>query len=134
MSHDTVFAFETKGTASLDFSVIQHSAMDSLDDSAGERGLTTESEYFNSELHIDYSGDRGLVGADIMQVLSPHVQEALLSFNRKHDEFRMDVSKGVLLLAFGGDLPAGAMDIQRAIDSAVGLAETMLRCLDRVAG
>ena len=131
---DSVFAFEIKSSTALEFWLDQHTSGDRLADSVGDRGITTESEDFNSNLHIGYTGDRGVVGPDILQVLTPDVQEALRRFDRQHDEFRLAVGSWVLLLAYSGDLPATSTDIQQAIDSAVALAETMLPCLDRIAG
>ena len=144
---DSVYTFELKHPTPVDFSLVPPTTMGKLEDLVTSKGISTEATEFNKRFHIQYKGDRGLVGADIFQVLSPDVQEALVQFKEAHHDFRMVFSGAGVFVVLRGDLKVAftnfrksvALDerdasvIQKAIDSSVALADKMLPCLDRMA-
>jgi hypothetical protein len=108
--------------------------------------LTTESNEFNDIFHIDYKGDRGLVGADIFQALSPDIQAELIKYGENDKGFSVLFRKDTVLFSTTGDFKTKYTDFFKSVEldsrdeqvildqinSKVNLAEKILVHLDRL--
>lgn len=65
-----------------------------------QSSLTTESNDFNRNFHIFYEGDAGLVGADILEMLVPDVQEKLFDFRKNVGPFSLLFKGDVVMVSF----------------------------------
>lgn len=139
---ETVYAFRLPREAAHDFALKPQNKLREMEASL-ESGLTTEWNDFNKVFHIDFEGELGEVGADILQVLSPDVQEKLFKFREIVGPFSLLFRKNVMLISFQGKLKLrytnfskemvldarDKEEISKRMESIVGLADAVLPCI-----
>jgi hypothetical protein len=106
--------------------------------------IATESIDFNKYFRITYKGDRGSVGADIFQVLTPPAQEHLLAFRKATSAFTLLFRGNCMLVSFPGSLslkytnffrkvaldPRDENALTTKLENILQLASEILPCID----
>lgn len=140
---ETVYAFRLPRVAAHDFVLVPQNIWLEREARTGN-GLTTESNEFNRLFHIDYAGDTGSVGADILQVLSPDAQEKLIAFRRNAGPFSMIFRGDRMVVDFACESLMRHTDFFRSVaidpkdkeaiagrmESVIGLAHAVLPCIE----
>lgn len=139
-----VYAFQVSRSIPIDFALSPQNSATKFIADLSSKTITTESIDFNNEFHIDYKGDRGFVGPDILQVLSPDIQEKLLEHERTYRDFIMLFRGNIVFVSykanlevthtnFNKDVSLDQRDIDSIMDrinSSIEIAEEILPCLD----
>lgn len=139
---ETVYAFRLPREAAHDFVLKPQNKIRKMETSL-ESGLTTEWNDFNKVFHIDFEGELGEVGADILQVLSPDAQEKLFKFREAVGPFSLLFRKNVMLVSFQGKLKLrytnfskemvldvrDKEEISKRMELIVGLVDAILPCI-----
>jgi hypothetical protein len=140
---ETVYAFRLPREAAHDFVLKPQNKLREMETSLLESGLTTEWNDFNKVFHIDFEGELGEFGANILQVLSPDVQEKLFEFREAVGPFSLLFRKNVMLVSFQGKLKLrytnfskemvldarDKEEISKRMELIVSLADAILPCI-----
>lgn len=138
---DVIYVVKLPHPATADFVLQSHK---NYSKPTGDRDINTESIEFNKMFQIEYKGDRGLVGADIFQVLTPTAQEHLMDLRKATSGFTLIFRGDCMLIAFPGFLyskytnflrkvaidPRDITILTEKVRNVLQLAEDILPCID----
>ncbi|MEI7690507.1 MAG: hypothetical protein WCI63_02690 [bacterium] len=139
-----VYGYKLSKPVTTDFSLIPQTSFTKAETALSTKVITTESSEFNRLFHINYKGDRGLVGADILQVLDPDTIVKLIDYNKDSKKISMVFRGDIVLFSTRGDIKTkytkirsgtflderDAALILEQIHSAINLTEEVLSSID----
>jgi len=139
-----VYAYKLSKPVTTDFSLIPQTSFTKAETALSTKVITTESSEFNKLFHINYKGDRGLIGADILQVLDPDTIVKLIDYNNGNKKISMVFRGDVVLFSARGDIKTkytkirsgtflderDAALILEQIHSAIHITEEVLSSID----
>jgi len=139
-----VYGYRLTRPVTADFSLIPQSNFTKVLSSLTTKEISTESSEFNKLFYINYKGDRGLVGADVLQVLDPDTIVKLIDYNKSNQKISMVFHENVVLISTKGDIRTkytkiksgtflderDATLILEQIHSTINIAEEVLSSID----
>lgn len=144
--HNAIIAFALKKPSGVDFCLKPQNFFTKLETKLSSKVITTESNDFNKDFHINYKGDRGVVGADIFQVLSPELQEKLTQHKDSYKNFSIVIRNNAIYFSYSGEIEQKYTNFKREvvlddrdaqtiinwIGASINIGDEIVTCLDRM--